>query len=273
MKQTSLFLLVALLGFVACKKDPDPVLPPSETPPQQQLPNPLPAKARVAQLLWTDTDHETMTYNANGQVSKLTSQWQYVQGDPSKIRSIVYDFHYDSQQRPNLLSTSDGFRIQYTYHDTLVERTQELLPSGTMLTEATYLYDTKFRIVREVRRRTNWPGDSIQVIKYELGYDNQGNLNKVEEFDLVGTDEYELRMTTEYSDFDNKINPTSWQLRYPYLPQVRWQMNNPRKEIRRQPTGETVVITTTYDYNSKDLPVVKRTIHPAEGATTMHYLY
>lgn len=273
MKQTSLFLLLALLGLAACKKDPDPVLPPSEVPPQQQLPNPLPAKALVAQLKWTDTDHETMIYKDSGQVSKLTSQWQYMQGDPTKIRSIVYDFHYDWRQRPDLVSTSDGFRVQYIYHDTLVERTREMLASGTMLNEVTYLYDTKSRIVREVHRRTNWPSDSIQVIKYELGYDNRGNLNKVEEYELVGTDEYELRMTTEYSDFDNKINPTSWKLRYPYLPQVRWQMNNPRKETRRQPTGETVVITATYDYNSEGLPTVKRTVHPTGGATTMNYIY
>jgi len=272
MKQTPLLTLVILLAFVACKKDPDPI-PLPEVPPQQQLPNPLPATALVGQLKWSDNDHETMTYNAQGQVSQMVSQWQYVEGDPSKIRSILYDFHYDLERKPAMLSSSDGFRVQYFYHDTLVERTREMLASGTILNEVTYLYNTDLRIVQEVHRRTNWPNEPVQVLKYVFGYDNRGNLNKVEEYEQVGIDEFELLMTTEYSDFDNKVNPTSWKLRYPFLPQVRWQMNNPRKETRHWPTGETLVVTATYDYNSVGLPVAKRTVHPTGGQATMTYTY
>lgn len=271
MKQTPLLTLVVLLAFVACKKDPDPV-PVSPVPPQQQLPNPLPATALVGQLKWTDNDHETMTYNDQGQVSQLISQWQFVEGDPTKIRTIQYDFHYDLEHKPAMVSSSDGFRVQYIYHDTLVERTREMLASGTMLNEVTYLYNTDFRIVQEVHRRTDL-GEPVRLYKYVFGYDNKGNLNKIEQFEQTGVDQYNLLQTTEYSDFDNKVNPTSWMLRYPFLPQVRWQMNNPRRETHRWPSGESKTTLYAYEYNAAGLPKLRQTTAHTGNVYLMTYSY
>jgi len=271
MKQTRFFMLVALLGFVACKKDPNPG-PVPVAPPQQQLPNPLPATALVGQLKWSDNDHETMTYNDAGQVSQLISQWQFVEGDPTKIRTIQYDFHYDLEHKPALLSSSDGFRVQYFYHDTLIERTREMLASGTVLNEVTYLYNTNFQIIQEVHRRTDL-GQPMQVYKFVLGYDNKGNLIKVEEFEQTGVDQFNLLHTIEYSDFDDKVNPTSWMVRVPFLPQVRWQMNNPGRETHHWTTGESKTLLYSYEYNTAGLPKLRRTTAHTGEVYLMTYTY
>ncbi len=272
MKQTRFLMLVVLLGLVACKKDPADPGPAPVVPPQQQLPNPLPATALVDQLKWTDNDHETMTYNNQGQVAQLISQWQYVEGDPTKIRSIQYDFHYDTEHKPVMLSYSDGFRVQYIYHDTLVERTREMLSSGTMLNEVTYLYNTDLRIVQEVHRRTDL-GEPVRLYKFVFGYDTKGNLNKIDEYEQTGVDQFNLLHTTEYSDFDNKMNPTSWMLRFPFLPQVRWQMNNPGREVHRWPSGESRTTLHSYEYNAAGLPKLRRTTAHTGDVYVMNYSY
>lgn len=278
MKQQSfksvLLAAVVLLSAVACEKDPESE--PSPNPPQQELPNPLPANALVSQLKWSDTDRYTFNYNAKGQVSNLHFQWQYVEGDPTKIRTIVYDFQYDAQDKPVMINYTGGFSTKYFYHGDLVHRTKEFQPGGDLIKEVTYIYADD-RIAQEIWHVNNLPGEPVSVYKYEFGYDRKGNLEKVETYEQVadstsGQLQYKLLETTEYSDFDDKINPTSWMMRFPYLPQVRWQFNNPGREVHYSPEGSPETITHTYQYNGEGLPVSKNTTRPG-GVQTVAYFY
>jgi hypothetical protein len=269
-----LFALLIALGATACDKDP--VTEPNPNPPQQELPNPLPANALVSQLKWSDNDHYTFTYNAKNQVSNLRYQWQFVQGDPTQIRTIVYDFQYDAQDKPVQVDYTGGFSEKYFYHGDLVHNTKEFYPGGDLSKEVTYIYASD-RIAQEIWRVNNLPGEPVSVYKYEFGYDQKGNLAEIETYEQVtdstsGQLQYKLLETTEYSDFDDNINPTSWMLRYPYLPQVRWQFNNPGREVRHSSAGVTETITHAYEYNEEGLPVVKRSTRPS-GVLTMTYIY
>ncbi|HRI59539.1 MAG TPA: hypothetical protein PK228_07440, partial [Saprospiraceae bacterium] len=249
---------------------------PNPLPPQQELPNPLPAKALVSKLKWADNDHYTFTYNAKNQVSNLRYQYQYVQGDPTQIRTVVYDFQYDAQDKPVQVNYSGGFSEKYFYHGNLVHRTKEFYPGGDWSKEVTYIYAND-RIAQEIWHVNGLPGEPVSVYKYQFGYDQKGNLAEIETYEQVidstsGQLQYKLLETTEYSDFDDKINPTSWMLRHPYLPQVRWQFNNPRREVRRLTDGTSQTTTHEYEYNDEGLPVVKRTTGPS-GVLTMTYSY
>lgn len=272
-----LFAAIALLSIVACKKDTvDEPAPGPVKPPQQELPNPLPAKALVSQLKWAENDHQTFFYNAKGQISQLRLQWQYVEGDPTKIRTVVDDFQYDTQDRPVAVNSTGGFSMLYFYHGNLIHRTKELYPGGALAKEVTYIYADN-RIAQEVWHVSELPGEPVSVYKFVFGYDASGNLNKVVNYQVVidsisGQQQDKLLETIEYSDFDDKINPTSWILRYPYLPQVRWQFNNPGREVRISPEGATETTTYVYEYNNDGLPVVRRNTKPS-GVLTTNYLY
>lgn len=61
-------------------------------------------------------------------------------------------------------------------------------------------------------------------------------------------------------------------LRYPYLPQVRWQFNNPRRGVRQVAGSVPEVTDYAYEYNAEGLPVEKRTTK-AGKVTTMRYQY
>lgn len=264
-------IFMVLLGLSACEKDPV-VEPPVSRPPQQQLPNPLPTNALVKQVKWAETDHDTYQYNDKGQVSLIRSQWQYQENDPTKIRTILYDFQFDEQGKPVRVNTTGGFAVRYVYHDTLIERTQEQYPGGDVSRDVTYIYNNS-RIVQETWRVSNLPGEPVSVYKHVFSYDTRGNLNKIEVSEQQENGSYKLLETIEYSDFDDKINPTSWTMRYPYLPQVRWQFNNPRREVRRVVGGAVETTTHAYEYNAQGLPKVKRTTRPSGIVLTAQYQY
>lgn len=268
--KSAFLALSVLFSLTACEKDPPET--PTQIPPQQQLPNPLPANALVKQIKWDENDHQTFQYNGKGQVSNLRMQWQYDQSDPTKIRTIVYDFEYDEQNKPVHLKLSDGFDARYFYHGDLIHVTKEFYPGGAVAREVTYIYANN-RVAQETWRVSNLPGEPESVYKHAFSYDAKGNLNKIEIFEQQEDLTYKLLETTEYSDFDDKINPASWQLRYPYLPQMRWQFNNPRREVRKVAGGQTEVTTYSYEYNAQGLPVSQRKEKPVGGALTAQYQY
>ncbi len=253
-----LLSLAILLAATACKKDP--VAEPAN-PPQQQLPNPLPAHALIRQQKWAETDHQTFSYNAKGQVIQIRSQWQFVEGDPTQINTIIYDVVYDSLNRPVELTNSIGYKGRYLYHGNLIHKTQELGSDGAIVKEVTYIYADN-RIAAEIWRIPGNNGGPDALNKHVFGYDVKGNLNKVIMYEQTGVDQFKLLETTTYSDFDDKINPLSWMLRYPYLPQLRLQFNNPRKVTVQPANGAASTTTYAYEYNAQGLPKSIQRTHP-----------
>lgn len=263
-------LVTLSLVLFACQKEQ--VDEPVTVPPQQQIPNPLPEHARVKQLKWSDNDHQTMAYDDDGQLTWLRSQWQYVQNDPTQIRTVVYNFSYNDKGLPIEAEMTGGFTVKYFYNDTLIAKTQELYPGGAVAKEVDYLYANN-RIVQENWKVSNLPNEPLSYYKHVFTYDDGGNLIMVAVHEKNDNQHYELLETTEYSNFDSKLNTTSWMLRYPYLPQVQWQFNNPRKEVWRPAQGMSQTTSHAYTYNQDGVPVRRQTIHPTGMITTMAYQY
>lgn len=247
-------LTIALsIAVAACKKEPiDPNIP--ITNPQQ--PNPLPAHGLLKQIKWSETDHFTLTYNAQNQVEQLRLQWQYVQGDPTQIRTNLYNFQYDAQGKLMQVEQSGGWVTKYFYEGALIQKTQEIYPGGALASETVFVYANN-RIVQENYRVSNAPTDPDNLYKRLLSYDVKGNLVKVEIYEQKPDLSFALVQTNIYSDFDDQLNPTNWLLRHPYLPQVRWQFNNPRKEIVQTGSDLPKTITYAYEYNAQGLPISK----------------
>lgn len=262
-----IFALALLAGTAACKKDAVDT-PVSLPPPQQQLPNPLPANALVAEIKWANTDFTTFDYNNRGQVERTREQWQYESGDTGKIRVITHHFRYDALDRPVQIDVSGGFAVKYYYRGNLIDKTEERYPGGAIAREVQYHYADN-RIVRETWQVNGLPGESATTYQILLTYDLNGNLAKVETYD---DQQLHLLETVTYSDFDDAVNPVNWMLRYPYLPQLRWQFNNPRKEVRQLADGSIETVIYQYEYNTDHLPVLRRKYGPG-GTSTMQYRY
>lgn len=262
------FVLLLLLS--ACEKEPEEGPLPEN--PQQHLPNPLPGYALVKQVEWNDIDIDFFTYNAKGQVSQLKSQRQYVIGDPTQVRTLIYDFQYDAQNKPVRVDLTGGWKQEYEYTGDRIAKTREMYSNGTLAKEVTFSYN-RDRISEEHWRVVNYPLEPDDFYKAVFSYDSKGNVNKVETFKQDSLSQYELMETIEYSDFDDKINPTSWTMRFPYLPQIRWQFNNPRKEVRTPALGVPTTTTFEYQYNSKGMPVNKKITRSVGDTYSVDYQY
>jgi len=68
------------------------------------------------------------------------------------------------------------------------------------------------------------------------------------------------------------VNPKSWLLRYPYLPQVRWQFNNPGKETIKVGQDQPKTILYTNEYNAQGLPISNTEIR-SNGILTAQFFY
>lgn len=244
-------------------------------PPQQQLPTSLPAAARVKAMVWSPTDQQLFAYNAQGQVSRLVSQWQSVIGDPTQVTRVTYDFAFDAQQRPVSKKVTGSTNWQFDYADALIERAQEL--DGRPLALSDYQYqqwDSRIRTIF-VKRRVD-ATSTVANFKWELSYDPQGNLTKWAEYRQndhpTNGQLYTLLQTVEYSDFDTAINPIGWMVLQPYLPQVRWHLNNPRRELRSTPNELGELIEHHYSYNAQGLPSQRRTTRRGL-TTTVDFVY
>lgn len=239
-------------------------------PPQAVWPNPLPTHALVKRLAWSDIDFQRLTYNDQGQVAQLHSQWQFVQNDPTQIRQITYDFQYDAQHKLAEVTSSDGPVTKYFYQGDRIQKVQQIIP-GTGLEKEENTYTTSNgRIVQGIRRLTNLATGETTIFKLMFGYDAKGNLNKVDNYVQEPGQPFKWYQTFVYSDFDNKMNTTSWMLRTPYLPQIRWQINNPGKMTLMMPNLPGKVTTYTYTYNQQGLPASKTTM---ESGVSLRVFY
>ena len=258
MKSSHIFLVLAtiVIGLVACEKDREELV----SPPVTQQPNHLPVNALVKQVKWSDNDHLTAIYDSQNRLTQWRSQWQIIENDPTLIRSIIYDFQYDAQSMLTRISYSGGFVTNIYYNNQLVEKAQELFPGGAVMNDFTFLYFNK-RIIGIIRKAANLHGGVPTTYKYEFGYDQKSNLNEIREMVLlekpVNGKPYQLLETTTYSDFDNEINTTHWLVQFPWMPQVRWQFNNPRRMTIKTEGGSTRTFTYYYTYNDQGLPVEK----------------
>ncbi len=269
--------LLALTTLVACQK-PDENDPLDNLPPQQELPNPIGSDALVTRMGYDDRNQQTITYNAAGQPATYRSQWQYDESDPAKLRIIDYTFHYDQQNRPVRTDMTGGWKTTYDYNNrNLVSRMVEQFPGGALFRDNAFVYDENGR-VREIRVELGSPGEGgAKFLRYLLEYDNKGNLTALDQYREETLFNGQIRRIFEigyrYGDFDNKVNPSSWLIVAPYVPQAVWQYNNPGYFDVVVEGYEPNRTLYRYTYNSNGLPQT-RTSYYANGYTqTLSYTY
>lgn len=213
-----------------------------------------------------------MAFNALGQLTELRSQWQFVENDPTQIHTITYTFEYDSLNRPVVVFRSDGFVQRFFYLNNHIKKVEENFINSWPTREIIYLYQND-RIVQEIWKVYGQPHDPPTVFRHDLTYDNLGNLNKVVTYRQDDNQTYQWEETLTYSDFDNRLNPVSWMLREPYIPQLQLQYNNPGRIVRQQGAGPAETTTISYTYDARGLPASKRITYPNGGQATIQYMY
>jgi hypothetical protein len=237
----------------------------------RENPGPGPAIGpKLKKVSYTPIDFQEFTYNADGFLSKYYSQYNFVQNDPTKVRSHTINFYYDDQKRVKELTFGSGGPVRYVYEGNVLKKTEEYDHKGRLVIVHHYTFGGNNRLT-EVRDVVNDLDDHSQrQLKRTYEYDAKGNLTALREYYLnVGTDAFVQTEVTTFEGYDDKKNPEGQLDVYPHLPHLRLRVNNPARKTRTATTdGDRVIWIEeyTYEYNAEGYPLKKVTKITVPGA-------
>ncbi|MCU0353184.1 MAG: hypothetical protein MUD08_05505 [Cytophagales bacterium] len=220
--------------------------------------NTLPAGSRLKKIAYSATDFQEFEYDSEGKLTRYVSQYQFVQGDPTKIQRITYQMQYDDLKRLVRVTQNNGTLTTsiktYFYKDGVLEKTEEARPNGRLLERRTFTFADN-RLMQELRETADDAGQVQATYRTDFAYAGNGNLTK-ETVYLRGNSGFNVDHTFEYSDFDDKPKSDHLLTRFLFLPSMVLHPNNPGKVVMKLANG-TVNYTEnyTFQYSPTGLPV------------------
>ncbi|HEY9168917.1 MAG TPA: hypothetical protein VIN72_05480 [Lutibacter sp.] len=209
-----------------------------------------------------------LSYSGN----KITSRINYDNVSPNVGLYILGEISRDSLVYDNLGRISKIYKIplydNYTYSEFIYENSNSLPHKRNEIsifnyTNSTYTfiypediyYDNKNRIIRTVidYNEPNYEFDITTI--YE--YDNNGNLTKIDSKKVQYGNTFQT--ISEYSDYDNKLNPFS---NFPFIDfrGISVSTNNFRHYQTTKYTNENITGisdgTYSYEYNEYNYPLI-----------------
>ncbi len=226
----------------------------------------------LRKAIGSETDFQQFEYDAGGRLTQYVSQWQYVQSDPTQIRRLENNFEYNAAGQLTTVRSQGGSH-QYFYKNGALERV-ESRAANRLISTTYFLFDAKNRVIEReeiVPEERHMPDDPAKT-KWKYAYDAKGNCAQVDYY-IYMNEAYKLYESTDYSDFDNSANPFDQLAFFPYVPWVKFQVNNPGKQTTTAAsTGDKLVTTFQYQYDGKGVPI-QRTMTQRGFAVTLKLEY
>lgn len=172
----------------------------------------------------------------------------------------IYNVEYENKRVKKLVNSRNNNYLLYHYQNNSIDKIDEFDPLHNKLETYALLYNNTGKLVELDRFNCRENPNGALYKKEKLFYHPDGNLARLEQYFLSeGT--LKLLMTKEYNGYDNSINVDDFYKlhgfleSFLYLPQVKLQINNPKKEIiiTEQNSFE---INNTFEF-SGNLPVKK----------------
>jgi hypothetical protein len=254
MKKYYFPLVVMLLSIsIGCKKYNDPL-------PPEQPPLPLP-NDDIRTVLLKDIDAQSLP----GPYYHFTyDNLHYVKQISFASGFAVYDVEYKNKRVSMMTNRINDNVFIYHYSNTQVTEINEF--SGPILNK-TFSYRLSYNSSNQLSQ-VNWVffssnGAQDTVKKEVLTYFPTGNLAAMDHYYSTAPGQpLELSSREEFSDYDNQLNVDDFSVlkhdffaAYLFLPQVRLQKNNPRRQHIISAENEYEIIYS-YQYQN-GLPISK----------------
>ncbi len=224
--------------------------------------NPPPSgNKKLSKIEYDGGSYESIQYNTNGTVSKITNHIEYGTGTPVHT---IYNFVYTGTVL-NEVRGDDGSKFKYTYNNQQqVVKTEIFAAVGNLVAFYEYTYTNGKLTKTEGYNRMGGGGNTTYTLglRYENEYLSSGNLKKMIIYyrdPATGG----LEKSNEYiiDSYDTKRN--TWVLfeNNPYLPMETFIPNNPLTEKHYDMNGMLEEsVTNTYTYDTDGNPLTRKTI-------------
>lgn len=262
-KITGILLLLGM--FASCSKD-------KPTGPEPQ-PQPVDTTSDARTILLKQIDEQRLpspyfrfTYDQNKFVTDITFA----------AAIGVYKVEYENKRVKKLTNTKNGRVLKYVYDNNRVTVINEFALSGKQRFRYDLSYNETGKLIQLDWVEFSDSESGVLFKQAKMSYHADGNLARMEVW-LNNAGSMELSLQQEFDEYQNTINVDDFYLveeffdSFLYLPQVKMQINNPRKHFIKSNTT-TYEITYSYNFNSQQLPVKKsgvmvQTRGPEQGKT------
>lgn len=190
---------------------------------------------------------------------------------PGGVMEAVTEYFYADDGTLERAITDTGYRLEYTYQDGKISRTDEFI-NDQFTQYLSFSYDEKGRL-HEFKTWQDIPemGGWIAVAREVYLYDQRDNVTDHFLYYWDGSiNGHKLLTAFEYGDYDNYPEAESLFNDYTFNPQAVFRKNNPGRMITRNGLGNTVSIDHySYTYNVHGYPTRKTTttIFSASGSS------
>lgn len=177
---------------------------------------------------------------------------------------LVYNVDYENKRVKKMANIMNGSALMYNYTNAQVSEINEVSGvTGKLVFTYRFMYNTDNQLKQVFWYQYQLSGDPYLLKRADLVYHSDGNLASIDWYSALSTEPLSWSSREEFSDYDNKVNVDNITLlkgfyffdSYLFLPQVKLQKNNPRKEHIISPVNE-YDISNSYEYQN-DLPVTK----------------
>ncbi|WP_336515568.1 hypothetical protein [Pollutibacter soli] len=241
-----------LIGFIlmtgSCRKDDDQ----GQAPPPPKVGQPL-LKEIIIQNL--PSPYFRFDYNSDSSAKEIS----FASG------LSTWSVEYDNKKIKSLTNLKQPSKLFYFYSGSNVTRirTDNVL-SGKTEWANHFQYDNFNRLIKITWYQYASNGtDSVKFRETKFNYTKDFNLSGYEQFGRQDNGSFVLVATASYTNYDAGNNVDGFVIYkqffedFLYLPNVRLQLNNPRKQFLKTGVNEYQV-EYTYQYNN-DNPRTKRT--------------
>ncbi|GAA4402659.1 hypothetical protein GCM10023187_17960 [Nibrella viscosa] len=167
------------------------------------------------------------------------------------------------------MTLDKGYYNKYYYEGGQLKRSEEYDSRNRLALSHTYAYNAQQQLSELITQVLDPLEEGSTEIKRSYTYDNWGNVTEEKmSVKQPGKEVYTLASITRYEGYDQQKSAENLTEFYPYLPQIKMNVNNPGKRIALDPDGNTIrsTQTYTYQYNEQGYPS-RKTVQTQSGAT------
>jgi hypothetical protein len=176
----------------------------------------------------------------------------------------VYKVEYENKRVRKMINNNNGNYLLYSYNNNQVAEINEYSGlTGDKIFSYKFSYNGNLQLTQVCWFDFLNDCDSNLFKKSELTYQTDGNLSTIDHFS-VAAGQVNWVKTIQFSNYDDKTNVDDFYLledffdTYLFLPQVKLQKNNPKKQQITGPEND-FEISYTYDYLN-NLPMKKKAV-------------
>ena len=241
-KLTALSFLFVMALFSSCKKE--------HTNPNNPDNPGQPSGKKIAKVVEGD-DEYTFQYNTDGTLKSISTKT-----NGSQNPDETFSFTYDSNKRPIEATAGDGTKTKYIYTNNVLTGT-EIYMGTAKVSYTTYTYqNNKLASMSSFLKLDDDAPAYTEFLKIQYAYNAAGNASEMTSFIYnVMTQQLEKSSSTQYLEYDNKINPASQfgALGMNFFMEVN--SHNVLKEKSFDENGQlTETVEYTYTYDNQGYP-------------------